>query len=182
MYVIFLCSLFSGVLLGFFNLTQNTKPTKSFVFSSDNSFHFHTYLNSIDHHYILFSNASTNSSFPEFEKLINPLFIRNNKVVLHFVYVNENQKCKRNVMLFYDDNLLPVDISKPSKDIYPPPIVIALNASFETLNYLEQIKLKYILPAPWLNAKQKIRLKNIASKKSVEFYDPEISGWRNLSF
>jgi hypothetical protein len=84
-------------------------------------------------------------------------------------------------MLLYDDNLLLVDTSKPSKDIYPPPIVIALNTNIETINYLEQIKLKCILPAPWLNAKQKIRLKNFASKRLIEFYDPEISGWRNLS-
>jgi competence protein ComEC len=182
MYVIFLSSLFCGVFSGFFNLTQNTKSTNSLVFSSDNSFHFHTNINSIDHHYILFSNASTNSSLPEFEKLINPLFIRNNNVALHFIYVNENQKStQRNVMLLYDDNLLLVDTSKPSKDIYPPPIVIALNTNIETINYLEQIKLKCILPAPWLNAKQKIRLKNFASKRLIEFYDPEISGWRNLS-
>ena len=184
MYILFLCSLFVGVSSGFFISLISTKPTESLLFSSDNSLHFHTYSNSVDHHYVLLSNAAPKSSFPEFEKLINPSFIRNNQVVLHPILLNKFQKTNQtNILLLKNDTLKQIDISFPTSIISPKHHVIVFNTKVETINYLEKIKneILCVIPVPWLGAKQKNRLKNLSLKWGSEYYDPEKSGWRTIS-
>ena len=183
LYLLFLCSLFVGVSSEFFKSIRNTKHKESLVFSSDNSLHFHSYYNSIDHHYLLFSNAPTISSFPDFEKLVPPSFIQTKLVSLHPVYVNKYLNRSHSSVFFFNGyKLLHVDYSKPVKVLSHKQMVIVLNSNIETLKYLEKHKmnLRCIIPVPWLYAKHKIRIRNFASKCAIEFYDPEKSGWRNF--
>ena len=184
-YAYFLCSLLIGVLYGFFSSKSNTKYTDSLIYTSQNTFHFHSYSNSIDHHYVLFPTDFTIFSIPEFEKLISPIYIRNNQVMLHPVFLKKNlDKAQRSVLFLSGDKLLHVDISNPFIVFSHKPMVIVLNTNVETLKYLElnKMNIRCIIPVPWLNAIHKIRLKNFASKCSIQFYDPEKSGWRNFVF
>lgn len=184
MYMLFLCSLFVGVSSGFYNTIRKTKLTESLIFSSDNSLHFHTYSNSVDHHYVLFSNATPKSSFTGFEKLINSSFIRNKQVVLHPIFVNKFQQTNpMNLLFLFNDRLKHVDFSNQTTIISGNHPLIIFNTKIETLDYLEKVKLKIrcIIPVPWLNAKQKKRLKNLSLKWGIEFFDPEKSGWRSIS-
>jgi competence protein ComEC len=184
MYMLFLYSLFIGVSYGFFISKRIEKPAKSLVFSSENSLHFHTYSNSNDHHYVLFSNKAPKSSFPEFEKLINPSFIRNKQFVLHPILVNKYQKTKPMNLLFLDnDTLMKIDCDVPISIISPPKYIIVLNTEIETIEYLEKIKMEIrcVIPAPWLGSKQKNRLRNLSLKWGRDYYDSEKSGWRTIS-
>jgi len=184
MVVFLLCSLFVGISSGFFKLMRSTKPSESLVFSFDNSLHFHTYSNSIDHHYVLFSNAAPKSSFPEFEKLVNSSFIRNKQVVLHPILVKKLQQTNpMNLLLLNNDTLVQVDFSNPTSIISRYHHIIVFNTKVETLDYLENVKLNFgcIIPVPWLSERQKNRLKNLSLKCGIEYFDPEKSGWRSIS-
>lgn len=184
MVVLFLCSLFVGVSSGFFISLISKKPSESLLFSSANSLHFHTYSNSTDHHYVLFSNAAPKSLFPEFEKLINSSFIRNKQVVLHPILVNKFQQTNSmNLLFLNNDTIVQVDFSNPTSFISRYHYIIVFNTKVETIDYLMNINLnlRCIIPVPWLSAKQKKRLQNLSLKREIEYFDPEKSGWRSIS-
>jgi hypothetical protein len=184
MVVFLLCSLFVGISSGFFKSMRSTKPSESLLYSFDNSMHFHTYSNSFDHHYVLFSNAAAKSSFPEFEKLINSSFIRNKQVVLHPILVSKLQQTNpMNLLLLNYDTLVQVDFSNPTSIISRYNHIIVFNTKVETLDYLENANLNLvcIIPVPWLSERQKKRLKNLSLKWGIEYFDPEKSGWRSIS-
>jgi hypothetical protein len=122
---------------------------------------------------------------PEFEKLISPAYIGNKQVMFHPVCVRKNQNTTHRSLLFLNGHkLLQEDTIDLFNVISHKPIVIVLNTNDETIKYLElnKMNIRCIIPVPWLYAKHKIRLKKFASKCSIEFYDPEISGWRNFLF
>jgi competence protein ComEC len=184
-YILFLCSLLLGVSSGYFTSNAGINTVGSLVFSYNNIFHFHVYFNSIDHHYVLFPTDLPKFSIPEFEKLISPSYTGNKQVVLHPVCVRKNQNMdQRDILFISGHKLLHDDTIDAFKIISRKPMVIVLNTNDETIKYLELYKMniRCIVPVPWLNAKHKIRLKKFASKCSIEFYDPEISGWRNFLF
>jgi len=184
MVALFLCSLFVGISSGFFISLISKKPSESLLFNSDNSLHFHTYSNSIDHHYVLFPFEASKSSFPEFEKLMNPSFIRNKQVVLHPILVNRFQKTNpMNLLFLNNDKLVQVDFSNPTSFISRYHHIIVFNTKVETIDYLMNINLnlRCIIPIPWLSAKQKKRLQNLSLKRGIEYFDPEKSGWRSIS-
>jgi competence protein ComEC len=184
-YTFFLCSLFLGVSSGYFTSNASIKTFGSLVFSYNNTFHFHAYFNSIDHHYVLFPTDLQKFPIPEFEKLISPAYIGNKQVMFHPVCVRKNQNTTHRSLLFLNGHKLLQEVTiAPFKVISHKPIVIVLNTNDETIKYLElnKMNIRCIIPVPWLYAKHKIRLKKFASKCSIEFYDPEISGWRNFLF
>jgi competence protein ComEC len=183
-YMLFFCSLFIGAIIGFFNTWIISEKNESLVFTSTNTLHFHSYVKNYDHHFVLFSNTSSNVLFPEFEKLINLDFVHSKKVVLHpILFSNNNKTTSNNVFLLECDTIIPFNFSNSTTKISSKQLVIVANANDDTFQYLEKYKsiLKCIIPAPWLNSKQKKRIMNFASKWAIEFYDPEKSGWRSFS-
>ena len=182
-YVIFLCSLFVGTTIGFFNSIMISKMNESLIFTSTNTLHFHSYTNTIDHHFVLFSNASSNILIPEFEKLIHPDFIHARQVLLHPILISENHKTtNKNVFLLKYNKLIQFDFCNSTTKLTSKHLAIVTCANDDTFKYLEKNKsfLKCIIPVPWINSKQKIRIKNFASKWKIEYYDPEQSGWLKI--
>jgi ComEC/Rec2-related protein len=184
MVVLLFCFLFVGFSFGFLKSMRIKKLFESLVFVCDNSLHLHTYSNSFDHHYVLFSIAAPKSSIPEFEKLINSSFIRNEQVILHPILVNKFQQTNpMNLLILKNDTLVQVDFNSPTSIVSRYHHIIVLNTKVETLDYLENANLNLgcIIPVPWLSARQKKSLKNLSLKWGIEYFDPEMSGWRSIS-
>jgi hypothetical protein len=96
---------------------------------------------------------------------------------------NNNKTTSNNVFLLECDTIIPYNFSNSTTKISSKQLVIVAIANDDTFQYLEKYQsiLKCIIPAPWLNSKQKKRIMNFASKWAIEFYDPEKSGWRSFS-
>lgn len=180
--LLFLTCILFAITVGFLFSKSKSDFKKPLVFCHKNAIHIHTYSDIVDHHFIILTN-NKKSKIQEIQKLINPIYIKNKKMVIHPLLVNKYPNIKhKDASVFLADtlgrNIKSFKIYSSSEK--KTAVVVFWND--DTIRFIENNKsfLNMCIPVPWMGYMQKKLLSDLTSKLDISFFDPEKSGWSYL--